>query len=85
MNYRVLVFDADGLTGWNLSGVYAGETDARVCCNRAKRECRVAAVVLVRGCDRRAGESRLEVIDANVPRPERLLDSVEFRNVATAL
>ncbi len=82
MNFRVLGYSCDDLTGWNLMGAHRREADARSHACERRRDYQIVAVALVRDP---AHNPHLEVISANVPNPARLLQVAEFRKAATAL
>ncbi|AMV29268.1 hypothetical protein VT84_33040 [Gemmata sp. SH-PL17] len=69
-------------SGWNLCGVHRTEINARAAASSIARDFQIVAVVLVRDP---AHNPHMEVIQANVPHSERLLDVAEFRTAALAL
>jgi hypothetical protein len=79
--YRVLAYNPDGRTGWNLVGCFDDELSARLTAIEYRGQLLVAAVV------RTTTDAipKLSIVDANVPRPKNLLRAPGFCRVATAL
>ncbi|AMV24636.1 hypothetical protein VT84_09585 [Gemmata sp. SH-PL17] len=79
--YRVLVLSPEGHAGWTLCDRTADVHTARVLASVYRAGNVVAAVV-------RVSEGlvpKIEVVEANVPRPKNLTAAPGFRTVATAL
>lgn len=83
MHYRVIVYGPCDRAGWTLCGCYPELELAQIVALEYRREHRLAAVVRV--AEEVAGHPQLTILEANLPRPQRLAQAPEFRKVALAL